>query len=368
MRIAAYALCLFFSAAAWGQAFETHGFASYTIASAPKYDIGIGASYRGEFFDVQGLLMAGTDGDYHVEGVKYLYVERSQNVGDNSAVGMRVGRVRHWLGFHNLKRENPRDSDFIWHPPAIYREHAAHMASSGDGGQAFLRTSINEWDIGLNLTHVRPVLAPMNESVAIIFGDPALGRFTNRSRITGFNVSLATPMKMVELRYDYTRLQMDFQSAIPFISSGDTDTRLHTLGARVYLTDGLDLTVERIQATNEGRAVWDSFQKVWPTHGKPGGYGVTVRWRPSDQIQLALAADRWCTDESDCAGERGKSVGIPAYAYYSNSYTVAVRYKIDNHWTSTFQVTRVEGSNTEIASSERKAVTDHIGLRVSYSW
>jgi hypothetical protein len=337
------------------------------LTDVPKYDLGLGASYRNDLFDVQGLLMATKDGEYETATVKYLYVERQQTLGANTAAGVRVGRVRHWLGFHNLKRENPHDADYIWHPPAIYREHAAHLATSGDGAQVYLRTEIRDWDLAINATRVRPVIEPMTESVAILFGDPAVGNFTSKSRITGVNLAVASPSRTLELRYDYTRMEMDLQSAIPFVKSGIAETELHTFGARYYFTDSLDVTAERIKVRNRGE-VWKSFHAAWPVTGAPGGYALTLRWRPADAWQIAATADWWCTDETDCDGERGKAVGIPSHAYYSRSKIIALRYRFDEHWTTTLQVMHVDGSNTEIASSERRQSTDRVGLRVSYSW
>jgi hypothetical protein len=334
---------------------DTHGFASYTASNAMKYDVGLGASYRNDYFDIQGLLMDTKDGPYQLVGIRYLYLETQTKTGEASSVGLRVGRVRHLLGFHNLKRENPRDSDYIWHPPAIYREQAAHMATSGDGAQVFTRFPVAEWDVGINLTHVRPVLEPMKESVAIIFGDSQVGTFTNQSRITGVNLSVASPDHRFELRYDFTRLNLDFRpnAALSFLQPGFVDTQMHTIGARYYLTNSFDVTAERITVRNRGVDVWDSFHAAWPVNGNPGGYSLTFRWRPTDRSQLSLTADKWCTDETDCAGSRGASMGIPSHAFYSKSLTASFRYRIDEHWATTLQVMRVEGSNTELSELPR---------------
>lgn len=86
------------------------------------------------------------------------------------------------------------------------------------------------------------------------------------------------------------------------------------------------------------------------------------------EILEAVIADRWCTDESDCNGKRGAAVGIPSNTYYSNTYTASYRYRIDQNWTVTAQVMRIEGSNTEITGRDRRDVTNRYGLRVSYSW
>ena len=373
MRTVISALFLCFSLAATAQEvpdFDVHGFASYTLANAPKHDIGLGVSYRNDYFDVQGLLMDTRDGPYQLSGIRYLYVETQKKLGEASAAGLRVGRVRHLLGFHNLKRENPRDADYIWRPPAIYREQAAHMATSGDGAQGYVKVPVAEWDVGVNLTHVKPVLEPMKESVAIIFGDNQVGTFSGDSRITGVNLSVASPDHRLELRYGYTRLNLDFHPSpvLFFLTPGFTDTQMHTFGARYYITDDFDVTVERIKVRNKGAAVWDSFHAVWPVQGDPGGYALTFRWRPSDRTQVAFTADKWCTDESDCAGRRGAGFNIPSHAFYSKSYTAALRYRIDEHWATTLQVMRVEGSNTELSELPRRAATNRVGLRVSYSW
>lgn len=370
MRTAIYALFLFFSSvgAAIGQEIEAHGFVSYTFTDVTKYDAGIGASYRGDYFDVQGLLMTTTDGQYSLSGVRYMYVERQERIGELSSVGLRVGRVRHMLGFHNLKRENPHDADYIWHPPAIYREQAAHMATSGDGLQAYWKTTVADWDVSTVITRVRPVLDPMKESTAIIFGDSSVGTFsTSGSTITGVNLSVASPSRDLELRYDYTKLALDYRAAFPFLKSGIADTRMHTFGVRYYTSDTTDVTIERIKVHNYGE-VWDSFHQVWPVKGSPGGYALTLRWRPTTKYQLSLTADRWCTDESDCKGERGKAFGIPSHAMYSRTYIAALRYRYDDHWAATLQVMRVEGSNTELAETLKRDALTRVGLRISYSW
>ena len=57
MRTVISALFLCFSLAATAQEvpdFDVHGFASYTLANAPKHDIGLGVSYRNDYFDVRG--------------------------------------------------------------------------------------------------------------------------------------------------------------------------------------------------------------------------------------------------------------------------------------------------------------------------
>ena len=373
MRKAIFALCLFFSAGAGAEPLETRGFASLTLTDVSKYEVGVGASFRGDHLDVHGLTVVGRDGDFHSAGLRYLYAERQEALGDSgtSAVGVRVGRVRHWLGFHNLKRENPHDADYIWHPPAIYREQAVRLASSGDGAQAYVKTSLGEWDATLNVTHVRPVLAPMDESVAVIFGDPAVGRFDRGSRFTGVNVALASPARTLELRYDMTRLNLEFQPSAALaglLSPGNTDTRMHTLGARVYVTDDLDVTLERIAVRNEGRAVWDRFHAAWPVRGDPGGASVTVRWRPTPSLQVAATVDRWCTDETDCDGKRGAALSIPAHRFYSKTKTVAIRYRVDRYWTVTAQAMHIDGSNTELTTRSSGASTGRFGLRATYAW
>ena len=99
MRKVIFALCLFFSAGAGAEPLETRGFASLTLTDVPKYEVGVGASFRGDHLDVHGLAVVGRDGDFHSAGLRYLYAERQEALGDSgtSAVGVRVGRVRHWL-------------------------------------------------------------------------------------------------------------------------------------------------------------------------------------------------------------------------------------------------------------------------------
>ena len=377
MRAIICALCLFCSAALADEAADGpprglshHGFVSYTATDVTKYSAGLGLDYRGDVFDVYALFTTAKDGSYSLSGARYFYVERQERISGAAAAGLRIGRVRHMLGFNNLKRENPHDSDYIWHPPAIYREHAAHIATSGDGGQVYLKASPFEWDTTVQLTHVRPVMDPMQETVAVIFGDPRVGSFTGGSRITGVNLTTATPDHTLQFRYDFTRLSLDFKpsAAMPFLASGNTDTQLHTIGMRAYVTDDLDLTVERIMVRNRGQAVWDAFHAVWPVEGNPGGHAVTIRWRPVDRLQFTATVDKWCTDESDCSGSRGAQFGIPAHAFYSKSKILSVRYNFDQNWSAMLQIMRTEGSNTELATEEKRAVTDRVGLRISYSW
>jgi phosphate-selective porin len=172
----------------------------------------------------------------------------------------------------------------------------------------------------------------------------------------------------LEVRYDFTRLNLDFVPSLPFLSPGKTDTQMHTIGVRYYLTDSVDVTAERIAVRNQGQEVWNSFHRVWPVNGNPGGYALTVRYRPTDRSQIAITADKWCTDESDCRGSRGVAAGIPSNAYYSNTYTASYRYRIDQNWAIMAQVMRIEGSNTEITGRPRQDVTNRYGLRISYSW
>ena len=94
MRPIICALCLCFSLGATAQdAVETRGVVSYTFTDVPKYDVGIGASYRGDYFDVQGLFMSTKDGTYETNAVKYLFVERQESIGQETAVGARVMRI-----------------------------------------------------------------------------------------------------------------------------------------------------------------------------------------------------------------------------------------------------------------------------------
>lgn len=335
MRAIICALCLFCSAALADEAADDpprglshHGFVSYTATDVTKYSAGLGLDYRGDVFDAYALFTTAKDGSYSLSGARYFYVERQERIGGAAAAGLRIGRVRHMLGFNNLKRENPHDSDYIWHPPAIYREHAAHIATSGDGGQVYLKASPFEWNTTVQLTHVRPVMDPMQETVAVIFGDPRVGSFTGGSRITGVNLTTATPDHTLQFRYDFTRLLLDFKpsAAMPFLAGGN------------------------------------------PVEGNPGGHAVTIRWRPVVRLQFTATVDKWCTDESDCSGSRGAQFGIPAHAFYSKSKILSVRYNFDQNWSAMLQIMRTEGSNTELATEERRAATDRVGLRISYSW
>ena len=79
---------------------------------------------------------------------------------------------------------------------------------------------------------------------------------------------------------------------MPFLAGGNTDTQLRTIGMRVYVTDDLDLTVERIMVRNRGQAIWDAFHAVWPVEGNPGGRAVTIRWRPINHLQLTATVDK----------------------------------------------------------------------------
>ena len=85
-------------------------------------------------------------------------------------------------------------------------------------------------------------------------------------------------------------------------------------------------------------------------------------------VSYTATVDKWCTDESDCSGSRGAQFGIPAHAFYSKSKILSVRYNFDQNWSAMLQIMRTKGSNTELATEERRAVTDRVGLRISYSW
>jgi hypothetical protein len=324
MKIIIYALLLFISLNSNLFAYELdyRGFVSYTFTDVPKYDTGLGISYKNDLFDMQGLFMLSKDGEYDNTGVKYLYIERQQAINQDSSIGLRIGRIRHWLGFHNLKRENPRASDYIWHPPAIYREQASHFTTSGDGLQLYLKTDIFDWNTCLNLTHAKPILEPMSETAAVIFNNKNIGYFTDKSRITGVNLAISSPQKILEFRYDLSILDFDFIPNYRFLNPGNTNTQVHTFGTRYYILDDLDITLERIMVRNYGSA-WDKFHVIWPADGHAGGYGVSLRYRFNSDLQLSLSHDKWCTDETDCDGTRGDKFNVPRHKFFSNTNTIA---------------------------------------------
>ena len=353
---------------------RSFGYVAYTVTDVPKYAAAVGATAPVGPLDLAGMIYVNRDGEYQTSGVKYLYAQKEFTFSqeeDPLSIGVRVGRVRHMLGFNNLKRDNPQVADFVWHPPAIYREHAAHMASSGDGAQLYAKGHAGHFPIGLTLTHVKPVLKPMDESVAILFGDPRVGTFGSGSRITGLNATISSPTGVVQIRYDYTLLDMEFvpsRMTASFLRGGMTRTALHTIGARAYLTDDFDVTVERIQVRNQGNEVWDTFHRAWPVRGSPGGWALTLRYRPTGVDQIALSLDRWCTDESDCSGSRGDAVGIPRHAYYSRSASIAYRRQLDKNWTVTAQASAIRGSNTVSVTREKDERNDRLGIQFSYVW
>jgi hypothetical protein len=102
--------------------------------------------------------------------------------------------------------------------------------------------------------------------------------------------------------------------------------------------------------------------------GSPGGWALTLRYRPSTSDQISLSLDKWCTDETDCSGSRGDAVGIPRHAYYSRTATLAYRRQLDKNWTVTAQASMIRGSNTVSVTREKDKRNDRLGIQISYVW
>jgi hypothetical protein len=279
--------------------------------------------------------------------------------------GVRLGRVQHLLGFYNQTRSIPCCSDFINLPPAIYREQFKQLATSGDGVQGYYIADIDSWEVGINVTLAKPILSPMENIIAGHFNTVFPGEFTNKSLVKGLNITILSPDRTTQLRYDHIHLDFVFDSEFPPIASGKMNTIVHTAGVRHFYTHS-DVTLEGI-LVQQNSNVWDSFFALTGGRlGNPVGAMLSYRYRPTDNNQIATYADLWCSGAEDCSGEkRSQLTGMPAHNFYVRSVGVAWRHKYPDKWYSNLQYTRGQGSNAHYYDQPHEKDWQILQLRIS---
>lgn len=302
--------------------------------------------------------------DESAQIIKYMFADFGPG-----GYGMRIGRIQHLLGFYNQTRSIPCCAEFINQPPAIYREQFKQLASSGDGIQIYKIFDIDNWELGVNGTIAKPILNPMENIIAGHFNAAFPGEITDKSIVKGLNFTVLSPSRETQLRYDITHLDFEFKSQVPFISSGNLSTMVHTIGARKFFNE-FDITVEGILVDQTG-PVWDSYfnNLFGGKDGHPIGTVVSVRHRPSDHDQLSIYVDSWVSSSADPTGKKqSATTGLPEHRFYVKSTGISWRHKYDNKWFSTLQYTLGQGSNSHFYNDTPEKNWSAVQLRISKAW
>jgi hypothetical protein len=274
--------------------------------------------------------------------VRFLFAD----MGDGD-YGVRVGRVQQLFGFYNQKRNLPKVAEYIAHPPAIYREQFRDLASSGDGYQVYGTVPIFGWELRAQWSEARPVLYPMGDFSRVFVGERDAAVFTDESRVHAGGVTLSSPTRTLQFKVD--RIYLDFQaeSRTPFLPSGGLGNVVDIVGARWFVTDTFDVTLEHAWITPVGPVNDVIFSQLYHP-GQNRGSVFSIRYRPDADWEINAYMDRYCVDHTDCGGDlQSDFVGgyYPPSWFYTNSHGVFARRKLPDNWSIGAQYTEGKGTD-----------------------
>lgn len=322
-----------------------------------KWPVRMGDSYA----DI-GAVFSYTKGLFSIHGQLEYSNERHANIrylfGDigNGNFGVRVGRVQHLVGYFNQRRNLPFNTDFINLPPFAYRDQVRDLAASGDGVQAYATFEVKGWEFRAQATEVIPVLYPKADIMYLFTGDANSGEFTQSSRIHGSNLTLASPSRTIQFRYDRHHLDFNLDSRLPWLNSGKYETVVNLIGARWFVWEEFDLTVEQVMSFSYGSVV-DTLHQYIYWNGYNRGYALTARYRPSTNWEINAYIDRYCNDDTDCSGDLQttfSSTPVTTAWWYTKSKGLFARYRIDKSLSVAAQYTVGEGIESHFMNDPSK--------------
>jgi hypothetical protein len=276
----------------------------------------------------------------------------------NGNYGIRAGRVQHLMGYFNQRRNLPFSTDFITLPPSIYRDQLRDLASSGDGFQAYATFAVKDWELRTQVTEAIPVLYPIDDLMWVFVGSNEGVGFNRGSRIHGTNLTLVSPSRNLQFRYDRQHLDFNLDSNLFWLESGKYEVVVNLLGVRWFVREDFDLTLEQVMSYAYGPII-DTISNIsLNQHITNRGYALTARYRPSPKWEINAYVDRYCHDDSDCGGNLQSSVAIGPYdipaRWYVESRGIFARYKIDPTLSIAAQYTVGKGIEAHFANDPSK--------------
>jgi hypothetical protein len=308
--------------------------------------------------------------------IKYLLADRRFK-SDDFIYGIRLGRVPHSLGFYNKLRNMPNGTPLVYMPNGIYREQFKYLAMSGDGIQGYIDWEISPRNnIGLTLTKTRPTLSNNSEIVAGHFNDGNVGSFKrNSSWVNG--ITLEGQFSQLQVYYNWTNLQFDFEAnpMLPFpqnmiFKSGKNDTRVHTVGAKYFFMNGVDIGIEYLQIEEIGEP-WENIFKFIKHQGPPKGLILSAKWDFAPKHSVMVYHNEYYADSGDKDGKLMQAqTGMPAHTFYTKSNSIAYKYDLDTKWSFKIQHTRGTGTEpfVENVNPVTKKEWNYTAAQVVYSF
>lgn len=317
--------------------------------SLTQFQAGMYASYNiSPNIDVRGGGRVDISGSGITPRIMFGLVDIHTNSTGDSSMGIRLGRVKNFYGYHNATRDNAAARDLDYPSQALYREAFKALSTSGDGIQLYAETK-NAWGSWtIELTAARPILKPQAEIVNGFFGYPARGYYESRGiGLLGTSLEWVSPGYRWGAYYSRNSLDLTYNPSADDqikVNRGSMDSVLHTVGVRKYFDDW-DLTFEALFIEQNG-TVWDQLQPN-PNNKrfKPFGGSVEARYHATANLTYYVGYNVWHNNFYDRRG-MGNNLGLPAHRFYSQDVNVGFKWSFHDDWILRSELHHVKGTST----------------------
>ncbi len=242
--------------------------------------------------------------------------------------GLRVGRIKHLLGFYNDTRDIAFTRSGAVLPQSIYQDRIRDISISSDGVAAYLRKSTDMGYFNFDLQLGRPQAGTSTELA--LLGRDWEGEFDD-SRLWLFRALYETPTNGFRVAFTYVDATMPFDAAStdPFNNS-EVDFSVIGLSAQ-WNFEHWSLTSELMYEKPDRTGFGGLYN---PSSTKAETFYMQLDHRLSSQWSAFLRYDMVYADVKDKSGEQFENSGSgrKAHQRYAKDWTLGVGYQPNQNW------------------------------------
>lgn len=269
-------------------------------------------------------------------------------------LGLRAGRIKNPVGFHNDTRDVAVSRPSVLLPESIYRDFLRDVYHTSDAVSLYAHGYLGEHFIQLNVLTGEPqitdavedeyILAPLSGSLDDAKGDVA------RLLVESLGGKL-------RLAYTYTNIKVDYEPSpgtqtieiapMVFITvplygyPGETEIDLDTWS--------IEYNLDRWQFTTEYQRLDYYINDIYGINTRsktPGeGYYVSANYRFNDRWQGFIRYDASYTDKDDKDGDEYEAAtGFPGHNRFAKDTTIGLRFEPSKHWLIAAEFHHISGT------------------------
>lgn len=344
-----------------GEGVQAHGFFSQSLAYTSDNNFG-GASDDGVTSDLREIganLSWRPDADWLVSGqvlarwagksdegdprLDYGYLDRRLLADGDTAVGVRMGKIKNPYGFFNTTRDVAHTRPGIIMPQSIYLDRIRNFFLAAPGVALYGNHASGDLDVSWTLGTMR-FDADSEDIEGLFLTRSTPGRFKSRNSWLGQAMGewdgglwrLGLTLGEVKMRYDPA------PPPTPDFGAGHTTTRPWVLSLE-HNSEHLTLTAEYSEVTVNGQGYG---LPVIDDRNTTQSWYLQATYRPTTDWSFYVRRDEVYLDKHDKEGRLGSLASggqVPPHAFYARDWTLGARYDREA-WSFMAEVHRVDGT------------------------